>query len=281
MSSLFTLVWFALLCHCQLFLFLRVDGFQTIRSTCMVRNVPRFTDHRQNTSKNGRTIGCFSAAGGIGDDNLVALASEKLDWEIAEETSRKPVLNLSIRDASPEETTTDESDDNDVCEWNRGQRWTVTLKHLTELGVTVNEASASSDDTSNTGSVFLENCPQLFRLDPSEVRETAQWIVDEFGLSYLKAAAIQNKNSVLLSFRKEDAAYGLEFMTTMMMMDAKPACAASSALLLQAIRGGIQERAVGAALRAAENATSQASKSIASDTMESLRQVRDATRNKI
>jgi hypothetical protein len=254
-----------------------VYGFQPI---CRTRTVPPLTDHPDHTGENGRDLVChFSAATSVGgdgsyDDNLVAAASKKLDWELSEEKKQKPILDLSLRDVSPDETKADGDGDGDVLEWNRGQRWTVTVEYLSELGVFANEGSSPASEE------IVSVCPQLFRLDPSAIQETARWIIDEFGLAYLQAATLRDNNPILLSFRKDDAAYGLEFMSLMMMTDAKPACGLSSALLLEAIRGGIQERAVSAALGAAGNAASQATRSIASDTMESFRKLRDANRNK-
>ena len=243
---------------------------------------PPTVDNRKNCEF-GRYLGHFSASIGVDgddfyDDNLIMAASKKLDWEITEQRSQKPILNLSLRDVSPEETTNSTDDDEeDISEWNRGQRWSVSVEYLSELGLFANEGSSTPTESS---SVLLRNCPQLFRLDPSSIQETAQWIIDEFGLVYLQAAVLRDGNCVFLTFRKEDAAYGLQFMSLMMMTDAKTACAASSAFLLEAIRGGIQERTVSAALGAAGTATSTASRSIASDTMESFRQLRDANRNK-
>ena len=213
---------------------------------------------------------------GFYDDNLITMASEKLDWEKSDERNQKPVLNLSLRDTSPEERRINKDDDDDVLQWNRGQRWTITVDHLSDLGVFANDEGS----TNKSSRALLKNCPQLFRLDPSAIRETAQWTIREFGIVYLQAAVLRDGNSILLSFRKDDASYGLEFMSVMMMTDAKTACAASSAFLLEAIRGGIQERAVSAALGAAGSATSKASQSIASDTMESFRKLRDANRHK-
>lgn len=238
-------------------------------------------NHQHRISENRRGLCHFSVTtssedGIIYDDTLIAKAAEKLDWEKSELKSQKPILNLSLRDPSPEETEIDiDDDDGDILEWNQGQRWAITVDHLSNLGLFSNDAGSI-----NSSQVLLQNCPQLFRLDPSSIQETAEWIINEFGLAYLQAAALRDGNSILLSFRKADASYGLEFMSVMMMMDAKMACGASSAFFLEAIRGGIQERAVSAALGAAGSATSQASRSIASDTMESFRQLRDANRHK-
>mmetsp|Transcript_23855 Transcript_23855/g.44332 ORF Transcript_23855/g.44332 Transcript_23855/m.44332 type:complete len:131 (+) Transcript_23855:451-843(+) len=124
-------------------------------------------------------------------------------------------------------------------------------------------------------SEYLEACPQIFRFLPSMVTETAQFLISEFGVEYLES------KPQLLGFKQSDVSYGLEFMSTMMMTDAKSLCAKSTNLLLQAIQGGIQEKAVQNALSTASDATSKASKSIASDTMESYRQLRANNRNKI
>lgn len=233
----------------------------------------RIIEHRRGLCHFSATTSSEDAI--IYGDTFIAKAAEKLDWEKSELKSQKPILNLSLRDASPEETEIDTDDDDDVLEWNQGQRWAITVDHLSNLGLFSND-----EGSINSSQVLLENCPQLFRLDPSSIQETAEWIIKEFGLAYLQAAALRDGNSILLSFRKADASYGLEFMSVMMMMDAKMACGASSAFFLEAIRGGIQERAVSAALGAAGSATSQASRSIASDTMESFRQLRDANRHK-
>jgi hypothetical protein len=203
------------------------------------------------------------------DEEFIVAATQKLTWEINERTNEKPLLDLSSRDTSPvdydpsEELLTTE----DTSDWDQGQRWKITLQKLSELIDTVDE------------DVILERCPQLFRIEPVIIEETAQRIIDEFGIQYLQSSVL-NDNPIILSYKANDVVYGLKFMTTMMMTDAKPACAASSALLLLAINGGIQERAVSTALGAAADATSKANKSIASDTMQSLRQIRTANRDK-
>ncbi len=256
-----------------------VDGFQQV---CETRRIsPPKVQHLHQTGANKRAF-CelYSTASTddrdtVYDDDLITKASKKLDWEKSEAKSQLPILNLSLRDTSPEESNTDDDELNGVLEWNCGQRWAITVEHLSELGV-----FGKDEDPLESSRVLLENCPQLFRMDPSDIQKTAEWVIGEFGLAYLRIAVLRDGNSILLSFRKEDAAYGLEFMSMMMMTDAKMACAASSAFLLEAIRGGIQERSVSAALGAASSATSQASRSIASDTMESFRQLRDANRHK-
>lgn len=218
---------------------------------------------------------------GESDQYLMSVVSRKLSWEISEAQTQKPVLNLSLRDASPEEARDDENAD-DVSEWDQGQRWMITVGYLSSLDIVTDDLDSNEPwlSPARSSSSLLKECPQLFRLEPRDIRETVEWIISEFGLAYIKKAVSQDKQSILLSFRKDDIAYGLEFMSIMMMGDAKPACGASSAFLLQAIQGGIQERTIGAALGAAGEATSKASRSIASDTMQSFRQLRDAKRRK-
>jgi len=255
------------------------DGFQpAVCNSKSIRISPPTKEQHIHINENARCmcpLDMTTSTDGdaVYDDTLITKASKKLDWEKSEAKSQKPILNLSLRDVSPEESTADAVDDEDIAGWNSGQRWEITMKNLSELGVFANDEETSIQ-------ALLKNCPQLFRLDPTAIQGTAQWVIDEFGLAYLQNAVLRDGNSILLSFRKDDAAYGLQFMSLMMMTDAKMACAASSAFLLEAIRGGIQERTVSAALGAASNATSQAGKSVASETMESFRKLRDANRHK-
>eukprot|EP00536_Pseudo-nitzschia_multiseries_P018929 jgi/Psemu1/58064/gm1.58064_g len=228
-----------------------------------------------------------SGDGESADAHLAAEASKKLPWELSDEKQQKPVLNLSLRDASPEDLPSESEDDVAANKWNKGQRWEATIGFLEEMGIVADDDDddETTPDTpwlspARKSSALLRDCPQLFRLEPSEIRKTGEWIAETFGTGYLSNAVLRDRNAVLLSFRRDDAEYGLEFMSLMMMTDAKPACLASSAFLVTAIEGGIQERAVGAALGLAAEATSRASKSIASDTMESFRQLRDAKRHK-
>jgi len=209
---------------------------------------------------------------GIYNEKFIIAASTKLTWEINEETNQKPLLVLSSRDDSPEDYPVDDGVIEDTSDWDQGQRWKVTVENLHNLGIQ-NITSTIQE------SHILENCPQLFRLETALVQETAKWIIDEFGVRYLQTSVLID-NPIILSYKKEDCIYGLQFMSTMMMTDAKPACIVSSTLFLQATQGGIQERSVSAALGEASVATSTATKSIASDTMESLRKLRATNRNK-
>eukprot|EP00980_Cylindrotheca_fusiformis_P008130 scaffold1727_cov133-Cylindrotheca_fusiformis.AAC.33 len=185
-------------------------------------------------------------------------ASVQLMWERTQESGSRPLLDFSSRSASLEEldstTTTPPFEGNGA--WCQGQRWTRTREGLNELEIEVNDS-------------FLAKCPQLLRLNPSMVLETAKWIVDEFGIDYVRS------EPRLLSYPLKDVEYGLDFMSTMMMADAKPACRASTALFLSSIDGGIQEQAVKVALGAAGDATSKASQTIAGDAMTSLKKLKD------
>jgi hypothetical protein len=157
-----------------------------------------------------------------------------------------------------------ENTNDDTSEWDQGQRWDITKQGLSsQLSLDVNEDA------------LLQECPQLLRLEPSMVLETAEWIVQEFGVSYLQLAPPR-----LLSFRSTDVAYGLEFMSTMMMANAKGACLAAPALLLSGIEGGIQEQAVKNALGAAGDATTKASQRIVGDSMATLQQLQQQKRRK-
>lgn len=197
------------------------------------------------------------------DEVLIEAASQKLGWEILEESNLRPVLDLTSRDgAAPVVDGPSSLDGGDTSEWDHGQRWAVTKRSLAGMGLDMN------DDGDDEWASFLRGCPQLLRLDPSAVTETAEWVVREFGVAYLRSSP------ALLGFRAADAAYGMEFMSVMMMADAKPACSASGRLLEEAIRGGIHERAVGAALRSAATATSKASQSVAAEGMASYRELK-------
>jgi hypothetical protein len=187
----------------------------------------------------------------------IEAASDKMVWETLEESSSRPLLNLSSRDmTSPEDVV---SETTDTSEWDQGQLWQITKQGLSNMGV---------EDTESV----LQKCPQLLRLEPSMVLETAEWVVQEFSTKYLES------EPRLLSFRLTDASYGLEFMSMMMMMDAKPFCTAAPELLLTGIEGGIQEQAVKKALGSAADATTKASQTIAGDTMKTFKNLQKQRR---
>jgi hypothetical protein len=194
-----------------------------------------------------------SQSGQSSDVYDIAAALVKLPWEVLEDLNRRPILNLSSRDQA---SANDETEYDSTSCWDQGQRWSETKRGLQERGI-------SADDA------LLERFPQLLRLDPFMVLKTADWVIQEFGTGYLES------EPRLLTFREEHAQYGLEFLSTMMMMNAKPICQRSSALMLSGIDGGIQERAVSSALGAAGAATSQASQAIAGDAMVALRSLQN------
>jgi hypothetical protein len=178
----------------------------------------------------------------------IPAALAKLPWEILEDLNQKPLVNLSSKDQRLE---VDSRPQAQTGSWDQGQRWSETKNALQERGI-------AADDC------FLEKCPQLLRLDPSMVLKTADWVIQVFGAQYLES------EPRLLTYREEQAQYGLEFLSTMMMMDAMSACRASPSLMISGIDGGIQEKAVSSALGAAGAATSKASQAIATDTMVAL-----------
>jgi len=208
------------------------------------------------------------------DSALVSAASAKLVWEELDAAARKPILNLSaIRHdghAPPPPSSQQRDAAADDC-WDRGQRWEVTLGRLEDLGI------ANAEEAPR----LLEACPQLLRLDPDEVADTAGWIAEEFGTA--QASIIVEEAPRLLSFRRCDVDYGLDFVSMMLMMTNKPdgvgrvnsACAAAPGLLLAGAEGGIQERAVKNALGAAADSTAKANQRIAGDAVGSLRQLRN------
>ncbi|KAL3936800.1 MAG: hypothetical protein SGBAC_007954 [Bacillariaceae sp.] len=190
-------------------------------------------------------------------------ASVKLVWEVMEESNNRPILDLSSRDASPEDDTNATNDDGAAkVEWESGQRWRATKDGLIKLGICVDDEMR-----------FLDQCPQLLRLDTDMILETAEWILQEFGGSDYFAK--QPSSPKLLSYRLSSVQYGIEFMSTMMMNNAKPFCMGSSDFFQTAIDGGIQEQSVSNALGAAADATYQANQKVAGDAMSSLKSLKN------
>ena len=237
-------------------------GFQTIAFRVTKQARLHFSASKAPTFRQSSSTAAEKEAN---DDEFYEAVACKLAWETLEEANARPVLNLSGRNDSPEIHSQPEQQDQDqkdsLAEWK--QKWqTKTLPGLLGLGIQIE----------NHESDFLGKCPQLLRLDPALVLETATWFVEEFGCSYI------SKEPSLLSFRQADAAYGVEFLGTMMMVGnekAKLACAASPALLRSGIEGGIQERAVERALGAAGQATATARQNMAGDAMQTLRHIQN------
>jgi len=141
----------------------------------------------------------------------VGAASVKLPWERLEERNNRAVLDLSSKrgDMSPgdaaQPTTT--SIHNDTAPWEKGQFWKATRVGLEERGLSTEQCVTC-----------LQTCPQLLRLDPGVVLETADYVLEtadyviqEFGVDYLA------DEPRFLLYRVDQVQYGLEFMGTVMM----------------------------------------------------------------
>lgn len=183
----------------------------------------------------------------------IEAASAKLEWEVLEERMTRPVLDLS--------TNQEELLENgrltlqiDTTDWDEGQRWSETRKGLLESGI-------SSPDE------FLIECPQLYRLESSQVLETSKWLIERegFGVAYV----VQVPR--VLSYKRADVEYGLEFLQLMTM---STSLALLVPLLLSGIEGGIQERAVKEALGSAAEATCNANQRIAGDVVATLKSMK-------
>lgn len=111
-----------------------------------------------------------------GPDRYQAAVTQ-LVWETLEESGKRPALNLSNRDALPEESSASNTESSLTPEtraaWD--EQWQLTQAKLKELGIAVMD-----DDDS-----FLEKYPQLLQLDSNMVIETATWLADEFGPKYV------------------------------------------------------------------------------------------------
>jgi hypothetical protein len=200
----------------------------------------------------------------------VKAASVQLLWEKLDEQKSRPVLNLSNREMSPDEASSNfygSVDDQGAELWNQGQLWKETKQGLQVLGF---DEEGSCDS-------LLQTCPQLYRLESEMILETCAWCIDNgFDVDYLR------KEPRILSYKCKDVAYGLEFISTMLMISKDNEAALGMLvppLLLSGIDGGLQERAVQEALGAASDATYGANRRIAGDAAASLNQLK-AQRNK-
>jgi hypothetical protein len=129
----------------------------------------------------------------------IQAASAKLQWEILEERMARPVLDLS---KNREEIIENEKSalQDDTSDWDQGQRWSETSTGLRALGL-------SSPDE------LLLTCPQLYRLESSQILETSKWLAQQegFGVTYI----VQEPR--VLSYKLTDVEYGLEFLKLMTM----------------------------------------------------------------
>lgn len=190
---------------------------------------------------------------------LIQAAKTKLLWETLQERQDRPVLDLSARDVSPEQEEQNESDDR----WKDGHFWSETKRGLLEI--------VDQQHGEDAFSLMLESTPQLMRLEPSMVLETARVLQQTYGINVMDEPR-------LLTFKLCHVEYGIEFLSTMMALDldsTKRACSASPQLLLGGIEGGLQELAVKQALNAAADATSKANQKVAGDAMKSLKNLKE------
>ena len=200
---------------------------------------------------------------------LADAAAELLPWEQLASAQDKPILNLSGRDDSPEDTPIQKKNRAlDTSAWDTGERWQNTWSQLCEiLPMLVTSSSFSQEEYSEDGaSRFVTQCPQLLRFESDVILETASWMKDAFGEA--TATQLIQAEPRFLSFRSHDVAYGVEFMATMSMMTpemCRQTCAASPAFFVAGIEGGIQERTVQSALQSASQATQQATQRIVGD----------------
>ena len=201
---------------------------------------------------------------------LADAAAQLLPWEQLASAQDKPILNLSGRDDSPEDTPVQKKNRAlNTSAWDTGERWQNTWSHLCEVLplLLLTSSSVSQEEYSEDGaSLFVTQCPQLLRFESDHIRETASWMKDAFGEA--TATQLIQAEPRFLSFRSNDVAYGVEFMATMSMMTpelCRQTCAASPAFFMAGIEGGIQERTVHSAWQSASQATQQATQRIVGD----------------
>lgn len=205
------------------------------------------------------------------DNNLIQKAEEKLVWEILEEQKNKPVLNLSVRDASLEDEpklSTFKETETSEQEWIDGGIWYHTLNGLKEIGVfQLEDTDQGIDDCILQ---LLRAAPQLLRLDTNTVLETASILKDEISLGSCWNHIVLEQPT-LLTFPPKHVRYGVDFLITMISPLPLPMIQSmyqsNPQLLLSGIEGGLQEQSVGNALQDALAATSSANKRIVGDSI--------------
>ena len=238
--------------------------------------------HRHNTHPRQKWTQCSTCLAAKVD---VEAASAQLLWEAIEEKESRPVLNLSRRDtggsssssafsleslSEPQSNSSNnDTDQNSYNDWKQGNIWIETEKGLQVLGFNIVE----------DGPTLLKACPQLYRLETAMVLETAAWCIDTgFDIDYLL------REPRILSYRCKDVAYGLEFITTMLMLkdhDSLQLGVIVPPLLLSGIDGGLQERAVQKALGDASDATYSANQRMAGDAAATLAQLKQKRNNQL
>jgi len=251
----------------------RIQGFQPPVQVTRRRSIVVNNNNNENNVDNSSNNNDNNNREPVYD---IEAALVRLPWETLEALNQNPVLNLSSRDQSIEgfslqlKNTSGPSipDDAGEDDWKLGQYWKETK-------IALQQKEGGMGYSSEVVDSFLEKCPQLLRLGPNTVLRTADFIIREFGISYLAS------EPRLLSYREDQVQYGLEFLSTMMMTtDAKPICQKSTRLLLSGIDGGIQEKAVSTALGAAGAATTKASQTIAGDAMMAIQALQQQQQQK-
>uniref|UniRef100_A0A7R9WUZ9 Uncharacterized protein n=1 Tax=Craspedostauros australis TaxID=1486917 RepID=A0A7R9WUZ9_9STRA len=213
----------------------------------MPRRVDAFCMQRHRLQSNALRCAKYS-------DEFLQRVEEKLVWEKLEESTQKPVLDLSKHRGFLASDNSDSNDDyDDDYDDIPTIVWDQTKSELEHLGIHMKDEAVQQE------------CPQLYRLDTAMVLDTAQYLLSQ---NY-SATSITPK---LLSFHASDVEYGLEFLKTMMMNPNVSMSTLPAALLLSGIEGGIQERAVQSALSSASDATSQANQRIVGDIQSTIRQ---------
>jgi hypothetical protein len=218
-----------------------------------------FFYQREKCTGSQQQLALFASSSSSSSQDLVRDASVKLLWETLEERKARPVLDLSKSDDEEMLSVDGSAENTNTSTWDQGQRWLETQRRLQELGFSPQETT--------TEGFLLASCPQLYRLEPVDVGDTAEWLVHEFGVKYVLS------QPRFLTYRLTDVQYGLEFLSTMMMLPSAkviPACQTVPALFVSGIDGGIQERAVQEALGAAGDATYKANQRAAGDTVAAL-----------
>jgi hypothetical protein len=124
--------------------------------------------------------------------DYIEAASGKLLWEVLEELQSQPVLNLSKREtASPD----DAKDIVDTSDWDHGQRRSDTKEGLLVLDII-------------SPHLLLTKCPPLYRLESSQVLQTAACLIQETGFDVTYVISEPR----VLSYKCCDVEYGLKFI---------------------------------------------------------------------
>lgn len=206
----------------------------------------------------------------------------KLSWELLKEQESKPVLNLSIRDASLEDKeVTDKNIEDDEDEWMNGSRWEDTKQQLQNLNIIPLKENVDNT-SSDIDELFLISAPQLYRLKTNEIMETASIIINNICKEdIIKAQELIKNEPKLLTYPSIDVEYGMEFLQTMFMLPTSlPQSMITPELMVSGIEGGIQERHVSRMLGDAASATSGANQRIAADAVALRKSMKNKSTNK-